>query len=167
MNDTGFPPIVGLNPKILILGSMPSQKSLEKQQYYGHPQNAFWKIMAKAFGFSENLEYYQKTKLVKENGIAIWDVIHCCTRSGSLDSSIQKDTIVENKIPELLEQFPGIQKILCNGGTSHQLFLKHFKIWSTAHPEIEIIKMPSTSPAHASLNFEQKYDVWIKTLFEN
>lgn len=164
MTDIGFPPIIGKKPKILILGSMPSQKSLEKQQYYGHPQNAFWKIMSQIFDFPLDLDYSKKTKLIEDKGVSIWDVVHSCTRPGSLDSSIKKDTVIENNIPDLVAQNPSIKIILCNGGTAHQLFQKHFKVWIKNNPNIEIIKMPSTSLAHASLNFKQKYEIWLKAI---
>ena len=164
MSDIGFPPILGSKPKVLILGSMPSQKSLSKQQYYGYPQNAFWKIMAKIFEYPEEFSYSKRTEIVIQHGIAIWDVIHSCVRPGSLDSSIQKDTVIENNIPELIEHNPSIKKILCNGGTAYQLFQKHFNSWIKNHPEIKLEKLPSTSPAHASLNFDQKLMIWSKAI---
>jgi hypoxanthine-DNA glycosylase len=166
MNDTGFSPIIGDYPRVLILGSMPSQKSLEKQEYYGHPQNAFWKIMAQLFDFSVDLNYTKRAKLVSSQGVAIWDVIHSCVRPGSLDSSIQKNTVVENKIPEFLELHSGIRNILCNGGTAYQLFQKHFKSWLSENSKVIIHKMPSTSPAHASLSFDKKFKIW-KEVIEN
>ena len=93
---TGFPPIADNNAIILILGSMPSIKSLEQQQYYAHPRNSFWFIMTTLLGDKSDLDYAERKALLLHNKIALWDVLNTCQRKGSLDSSIKNETIVVN-----------------------------------------------------------------------
>ncbi len=155
----GLPPILGEAPKILILGSMPSVASLEKQQYYGHPRNAFWRIMAQLNGFEWQPDYAANVDEVCRRGIAVWDVIGECQRPGSLDSSIVKGSEKINSIVELLSDQPGICRIGLNGGTAAQLFRRHC-LPALDHSAYEILSLPSTSPANAAMNFEQKCRRW-------
>ena len=150
---SSFPPIVDETSKILILGSIPGVKSLEKQQYYAHPQNKFWKIIFELFheDFTDN--YEERINILKKNHIALWDVIDSCERKGSLDSEIKNEEA--NQIEELLEQYPDITAIFCNGRKSYKnlqkVLGKNFKI--------PIILMPSTSPLH-TVSFEKKLEDW-------
>lgn len=152
-----FPPIISNDSKILILGSIPGVKSLEKQQYYGHPQNKFWKIIFELFNeeFTEN--YDERLNVLKKHHIALWDVIDSCERKGSLDSEIKNEEA--NQIEELLENYPNITAIFCNGGKSYKnlqkLLGKKFKI--------PIYLLPSTSPLH-TISFERKLVEWKKIL---
>jgi len=155
----GLPPIVGDTPTILILGSMPSVASLEKQQYYGHPRNAFWRLMAQLNGFEYQDDYARNVAEVSQRGIAIWDVIGECERPGSLDSAIVKGSERLNPIPALLEQYPDIQRIGLNGGTAARLF-KHHCLPVLQSEKYKIFNLPSTSPANAGQSFEQKCQQW-------
>jgi hypoxanthine-DNA glycosylase len=152
-----FPPIISNDSKILILGSIPGVKSLEKQQYYGHPQNKFWKIIFELFneGFTE--DYEERLNVLKKHHIALWDVIDSCERKGSLDSEIKNEEA--NQIEELLEDYPNIIAIFSNGGKSYKnlqkLLGKNFKI--------PIYLLPSTSPLH-TISFERKLEEWKKIL---
>jgi hypoxanthine-DNA glycosylase len=150
---SSFPPIIDKNSKILILGSIPGVKSLEKQEYYGHPQNKFWKIIFELFDEEFSEDYTEKIKILKKNHIALWDVIDSCERKGSLDSEIKNEEA--NPIFELLEKNTNIMAIFCNGGKSfknlHQILGKNFKI--------PIILLPSTSPLH-TISFEKKLEQW-------
>lgn len=150
----GFAPVIGENPRILILGSMPSVKSLDKMQYYGHPRNAFWRIQAALFEeeFTEN--YEERILRLKQHGIALWDSVGSCIRPGSLDSSITEE--IPNDIPRLLHENPTIGHIFFNGNAAEKIFRKHHK----ALIEYPSTRLPSTSPAAASLSFEQKLDQW-------
>src|SRR5690554_3614325 len=87
-HDECLPPVVGTRPRTLILGSLPGRKSLEMQQYYAHPQNAFWKIVAQLFGAPSSLPYGRRVKILTDHHIALWDVLAAAERPGSLDSSI-------------------------------------------------------------------------------
>ncbi|SEN10171.1 hypoxanthine-DNA glycosylase [Chryseobacterium taichungense] len=155
---SSFPPIIDNNSKILILGSIPGVKSLEKQQYYAHPQNKFWKIIFELFHEEFTEDYAERIGLLKRNHIALWDVIDSCERKGSLDSEIKNEEA--NQIEELLENHPNIRAIFCNGGKSfknlQKILGKNFRI--------PIYQMPSTSPLH-TVSFEKKLDEW-KSILE-
>ncbi len=154
-----FLPQINNKSKILILGSMPGIKSLEMQQYYAHPQNRFWKIMALICDCENlnNMKYEDKIKTLLSNKIALWDVIADCNRTGSLDSDIENE--IPNKIPELLEKYTGIKKICFNGSKSYIEFKKNFP---ELLKEYECLKMPSTSPANAKFSLNDLYNEWIK-----
>ena len=151
---TGFAPIAGDKPRILILGSMPSVKSLEDTQYYAHPRNAFWKIQSALFceEYAEN--YEERIARLKKHGIALWDSVHSCVRPGSLDSAITD--VIPNDIPSLLRENPSIQHIFFNGRASETIFRKHHKQLKDFPASL----LPSTSPAAAMYTFEQKLEQW-------
>jgi len=154
---SSFPPIIDKNSEILILGSIPGIKSLEKQQYYGHPQNKFWKIIFELFNEEFTEDYEKRIAVLRKYNIALWDVIDSCERKGSLDSEIKNEEA--NQIPELLEEYPNIKAIFCNGGKSYKnlqkLLGKNFRI--------PIYLLPSTSPLH-TVSFERKFEDWKKIL---
>ena len=154
-----FKPIINKDSKILILGSMPGIKSLEAAEYYAHPNNRFWKIMAVICKHPnlEKSDYKTKTEILLKNNIALWDVIKSCEREGSLDSNIQK--VMPNNISKLLKEYKNIEKICCNGATSYSLFKKHFK-----NTESKIYALPSTSPANAKYSFEKLLEEWKKSV---
>lgn len=162
---TGLVPIVGQHPSVLILGSMPSVASLEKQQYYGHPRNAFWPLLAHCLSFELEQDYSLNVEQIKQRGIAVWDVIGQCKRKGSLDSAIVKGSEVMNPIQSLLEKNPGIKVIGLNGGKAAALFKKNCLPRLSNEVNLEILALPSTSPANAGMNFEQKCVKW-QPLFE-
>ncbi|MBC8198069.1 MAG: DNA-deoxyinosine glycosylase [Candidatus Marinimicrobia bacterium] len=149
-----FSIIIGDKPKYLILGTMPGKVSLLQNQYYAHPQNSFWKILFQLFNSNFISDYSDKIKFLKENKIALWDVCQSCYRKGSLDSDIQKEN--PNKIVELIETTPSIQKIIFNGQKAEKLYFKHLKRING----INYFTMLSTSPANASYTFEQKLENW-------
>lgn len=150
---SSFPPIIDQESKILILGSVPGVKSLEKQEYYGHPQNKFWKIIFELFevDFTEN--YVEKIEILKKNKIAVWDAIDTCERKGSLDSEIRNEEA--NDIKNLLQTHPNIRAIFCNGGKSY----KNLKKILDKNSEIPVYLLPSTSPLH-TISFEKKLEDW-------
>lgn len=150
---SSFPPIIDQESKILILGSVPGVKSLEKKEYYGHPQNKFWKIIFELFevDFTEN--YVEKIEILKKNKIAVWDAIDTCERKGSLDSEIRNEEA--NDIKNLLQTHPNIRAIFCNGGKSY----KNLKKILDKNSEIPAYLLPSTSPLH-TISFEKKLEEW-------
>ena len=158
----GFAPISDNRAKILILGSMPSVKSLEQGQYYGHPRNAFWKIMATITGVSAEADYLQRCQAIKDRGIALWDVIGECIRPGSLDSDIDINSIKANALLPFKEEHPSLEIIALNGGTAYKLFKQHFLLAIPAH--IKIVKLPSTSPAY-TISIEDKIKQWHDLLY--
>ena len=151
---SSFPPIINKDSKILILGSIPGVKSLEMQQYYAHPQNKFWKIICEIFNEEFTTNYQQRIEILEKHHIALWDVIDTCERKGSLDSEIRNEEA--NKIEELLQNFPNIKAIFCNGKKSHKnlqkILGKKFRM--------PIIVLPSTSPANAGLSYFDKLKSW-------
>ena len=142
--------------KVMIVGSMPSVKSLADAQYYAHPRNSFWPILFSIFGVTPHRDYERKKALIMENRLALWDAAACCEREGSLDSNMRD--IQYNDFSALYAQCPDIHTVLCNGGTAHALFMK-----SGFAGGRQVIRMPSTSPAY-TMPHEKKLIVWKDTL---
>jgi hypoxanthine-DNA glycosylase len=163
---TGFPPIADNNAIILILGSMPSIKSLEEQQYYAHPRNSFWFIMTKLLGDKSDLDYAERKALLLHNKIALWDVLNTCQRKGSLDSSINNETIVVNDFNKFFTEHLLIRTVFFNGARAQQEYNRHvLPVLNVEFASISYQRLPSTSPAMASLNREQKLQQW-KTILQ-
>lgn len=145
-------------PVALILGSLPSVASLTEQQYYAHPHNAFWRIIEALFADGQPLTYPQRIDVLKRQRIALWDVIAHAERHGSLDSAIQADTVIPNDIVGLLAAYPSITTIYLNGGAAATLFKRHIAKQLSA--TVQVIPLPSTSPANARIGFEVKLGRW-------
>lgn len=158
----GFPPILGDNPKVLILGSMPSVRSLEKHEYYGHSRNRFWPLMLRLLaGHKEEMSYEERTALVKRRRIAIWDSIAVCRRSGSLDSDIADAR--PNPVDRLIESHPSIGWVFFNGREAESVFRQAFPS-KAQEAGLRFSCLPSTSPANAAWSFERLEDVWGEAL---
>jgi len=158
---SGFDALVSPNVKILILGSMPSKTSLDKTQYYAHPQNSFWFIMESLFSNDTKLNYLQCVKLLEENNIAVWDVLKKCVRLGSLDSAIEKNSMVANDFNAFFEHYPDIQTVFFNGAKSETEYTR--QVIPTLSPQfvhLESYRLPSTSPAMATLKPTEKLQQW-------
>ena len=140
-----IPPFFDRNSKLLILGSFPSVKSREQMFFYGHPQNRFWKVTAAVID--------QKKEFLKQNNIAVWDVIGACEIEGSADSTI-KD-VRPNDLSYILDT-ADIKKIFVNGKTAEKYFNKYTK----AVIGREAVCLPSTSPANAAWSLEKLIDAW-------
>ena len=164
---TGFPPVADRNATVLILGSMPSIKSLAAQQYYAHPQNSFWHIMTRLLGGSAAAGYNEKKMLLMKNRIALWDVLRTCQREGSLDSSIRQGTSVVNDFNTFFRQHPLIKAVFFNGSRAQQEYNKHIlPTLDAKFSALSYARLPSTSPAMASLTREQKLQAW-KAILEH
>lgn len=153
-----FGAAIGDNCHTLILGSIPGVKSLRDQQYYAHPRNAFWPIIQALYGVDINLEYSLRLQALNQKGVALWDVLQRCERHGSLDSAIQKNSMVSNAIPELLASYPSIRKIGLNGATANKAFRKEFP--QLLNRQLEIQLLPSSSPAFAAMPYDAKLAAW-------
>lgn len=147
------------NAKVLILGSIPGRESLKAQRYYAHPRNQFWKIMAALWGFAPDAPYDERLAMLRSKGIALWDVMHSCHRAGSLDASIQADTVEANDFPSFFRTHPDIRSVFFNGATAQAAFARHVLPGLKALP-LHYTRLPSTSPAHAALSFAQKLEAW-------
>ncbi len=157
----GLPPLLGPHTRVLILGSFPSVRSLELQQYYAHPQNQFWKLVFNALSVPSPIEccgssYEIRSKLLLELGLGLWDVYAACERKGSLDSAIQHAQ--PNDLASLRTRCPQLQAIAHNGGESY----KHAN--HTLQLGLPVYKLPSSSTANASWSFERKLEVWKSVL---
>lgn len=151
------PPIIDKDSAILILGSMPSVKSIEKKEYYANPANRFWNVIFSLFDGEFSSDYDKKIDFLHKNHLALFDVINSCLRNGSLDSNI-RDSVL-NDISGLIKDYPNISLIVLNGGTAAKLFEKNFK--DTVN--IPYIKLPSTSPIPRKdiRNFDDLFNRWL------
>jgi hypoxanthine-DNA glycosylase len=150
---TCFPPVVDRKTGILILGSFPGVASLQAQQYYAHPRNQFWRLLSALL--EEDfvaLPYEQRLKRLLAHRVGLWDVIGACEREGSLDTAIRNAQA--NDFEMLKTRCPALRRIAFNGKTSGR------HAGSFAEAGFETIVLPSSSPAHAAMNFEQKLALW-------
>jgi len=157
--DTGFPYSAASDARVLILGSMPSRKSLAEQQYYAHPRNVFWPIMGELLGFDITLPYDRRLHCLRESGIALWDVAHQCVRPGSLDANM-RDVQVNNFGP-FFALHPHIHTIFFNGRMAESLYRKlALPQLGDPYHSLPLCCLPSTSPAHAARPFAEKLAAW-------
>jgi hypoxanthine-DNA glycosylase len=158
---TGLPPLVSGQTRLLILGSFPGVTSLAAQQYYGHPQNHFWKILQAIWPSSPIMTVADSYKIRSEwllaRQLGLWDVYAACEREGSLDSAIRRPVV--NDFAAIQRLCPSLQAIAHNGGES----FKHSK--HTLQLGVPVYKLPSTSPANASWSFDRKLAAW-REVFE-
>jgi hypoxanthine-DNA glycosylase len=158
---TGLPPLVSSGTRLLILGSFPGVASLAAQQYYGHPQNHFWKILQAIWPSNPDSirasSYQIRSEWLLSKGLGVWDVYAACEREGSLDSNIRNAVV--NDFAGLRQTCPKLEAIAHNGGES----FKHSK--HTLLLGLPVYKLPSTSPANASWSFERKLAAW-REVFE-
>ncbi len=157
-----FAPLENAGCRILILGSMPGVESLRQQQYYAHPRNAFWPIMASLFGIGSHLPYAERCAHLVANRIALWDVMRTCQRSGSLDSAIERDSIQANNFPAFFRSHRHLNAVFFNGAAAEQTFQRKV---ARQHADADWlpetrIRLPSTSPANARLAVDDKIHHW-------
>jgi double-stranded uracil-DNA glycosylase len=159
MNEChSFSASLNQNCHILILGSMPGEASLQKQQYYAHPQNRFWPMICSILGNSKVPVFYdERLQLLLKHNIGLWDSLAFCERSGSLDSAIKHEQA--NDFPSLFKNYPQIKKICFNGTKAFQAFKKHHKEL-LQDTQKEFITLPSTSPANARWQMPKLMEVW-------
>jgi len=155
----GFPPVIDSDIRVLILGSFPSPASLAKKQYYGHPQNHFWKLMGAVLGEPlYDMAYTQRLSALLKHGIGLWDVLHQCERAGALDSSIR--SAVQNDFRKVTRKASGLKRVCFNGTTAGR-FGPVF-----ADAGYDTLVLPSSSPAY-TLQFEAKLKAWRSVLADD
>ncbi len=160
-----FPPVAAADARILILGSLPGAESLRRQQYYAKLQNRFWWIMGEIYGAYPALPYEERLGILRQAGVALWDVCHSAVRMGSLDSNIRAETVVPNAIGAFLDHHWQIRLLAFNGSEAEKLFdLKCLPTLSAAHAQLPRTRLPSTSPAHAAMRPDTKLSIWRETL---
>ena len=142
---------------MLILGSFPSTASLTAQQYYAHPQNQFWRVLGAVVGQPlRDMDYPARIAAVQAAGFGIWDIYASCARAGSLDSAI-RDAVV-NDLAALQESAPALRRICFNGRTAAR------RVREVEALGYQAVVLPSTSPAHAGMRFEEKLARWLEAL---
>jgi len=145
---------------------MPSRESLAQRRYYAHSRNSFWPIVSSLLNFTDN-NYRKNTDLLTQNGVAVWDVLKTCFRTGSLDSDIDDSTIVANDFQQFFRHHPNISRVFFNGAKAESVYLKHvLPKLDGAAARLKLHRLPSTSPAHASMSLEQKKNAWREILVE-
>lgn len=149
----GLPPCVGENPKVLILGTMPGDRSLKEQRYYCNPNNAFWRIMFTLFPKSSE-QGMSNEEFIKSKGIALWDCISCGERAGSLDSGFNEATLIGNNIQSFLDEHPSIGWIILNGKTTTQRYFNQFCHVTSS------IKVKALCSTASYSSFEEKLNEW-------
>jgi hypoxanthine-DNA glycosylase len=162
-SKTAFPPIVDKHCTLLILGTMPGERSIQLQQYYGHKSNQFWKIMFALFNKPVSEDYDEKKQLLLDNHIALWDVLSHCEGQGSADHHIVNE--VANDFASFYKKYPGIKTVVFDSSHAEKFYLRHVG----KSPEKTYIRVPSPSSAHAGKSLFQKIEEWrvILQLMEN
>lgn len=153
-----FAPVADSRSRMLILGSMPGKASLRKHQYYGHPQNAFWRLMCVLLKEPFADDYETRVNMLLRRGIALWDVIQSCRRQSSLDADIRNAVV--NDFSSFFKQHPAIRHVFFNGQMAHNTFARHVGF---DFDGIKFHRLGSTSPAHA-IPFEKRVEDWYKLL---
>lgn len=150
---SGFPPVIDTHARVLVLGSFPSAASLAAGQYYAHPRNQFWRVLGAVIEQPlKEMPYPARLTAVEAAGIGIWDIYASCARAGSLDSAIRDAT--ENDFAGLRKSAPALRRICFNGRTAARR-LREMEVLG-----YEVVVLPSTSPAHAGMSFEDKLAAW-------
>ena len=161
IRKSGLPPVVGPDPRILVLGSFPSALSLEKQEYYANPRNQFFTIIEDLFSIKKDSPYQERISALMERHIALWDVIQSCNRPGSSDTRIRN--ALPNDLMTFFNEHPGIRIVALNGRKAGQYSPIVRKAWNPARA-VEIVILPSTSPANARYSLGEKTLQWRRIL---
>jgi TDG/mug DNA glycosylase family protein len=160
---SGLPAVAARNTRVLILGSMPGAASLAARRYYAHPRNQFWSIVGTVTGAAAELPYGRRIAALRGAGIALWDVIASCHRQGSLDTAIDRASLRVNDFAGFFRRHPAVESVLFNGATAEALFRR--LVLPALGPRLpELLRLPSTSPAHAGLSHERKLVLWRRAL---
>lgn len=179
---TGFPLVARPDARVLILGTLPSTRSLEAGEYYAHPRNAFWPIVERLLGQAvgpeieseshadaasanltttrrtAGLRYATRTALLLQARVALWDVLRAADRPGSLDANIKGAAAID--FAGFFAAHPAVHTVCFNGATARSLWERHVAPKLSAHPVLSLVTLPSTSPANAAMSFEDKLAAW-------
>ena len=150
-----FPPVVGPDCRLLVLGSLPGNASLAAGRYYAHPRNLFWHLIGHAIGADLHaLGYAQRLSVLLQHRVGLWDTIGSATRPGSLDSAIRD--VQANELAALVAQLPDLRAIAFNGARSAQIGRKLL-----GESGLELVSLPSSSPAFAAMPLSEKEQLWL------
>jgi double-stranded uracil-DNA glycosylase len=153
-----FAPIADRDARVLILGSMPGRASLQAGQYYAHRQNAFWRIAARLLDFDPGAPYRARARALRAARVALWDVLHSCVRQGSLDTMIRRDSETANDFRTFFRDHPKITRVFFNGAKAEASFRRH--VLPEIGAPLRYQRLPSTSPANASVPYARKLAAW-------
>jgi len=154
VRKASFPPVVVTGTRVLVLGSLPGEKSLAVQRYYAHPQNRFWHLIGEVIGMElEPLDYEERLETLLAAKVGLWDTVASANRTGSLDASIREAE--HNPLAELAASLPELRAVGFNGKTSARIGMPQL-----AHTDLALIPLPSSSPAHASMRLGEKEKLW-------
>jgi TDG/mug DNA glycosylase family protein len=156
----GFAPIADASCRVLVLGSMPGKASLGAEEYYAHPGNLFWRLMEVLFGLDASASYAARTRGLVEHGVALWDTVDSCVRESSLDSDIEESSIVVNDFGDFYRAHPRIRTVCFNGAKSEQTYRKRVLPELGDPDACAYHRLPSTSPANASIPYPRKLESW-------
>ena len=161
MDSRGFAALARGDARVLVLGSLPGAESLRQRRYYAQPRNAFWPIMGALFGAGPERPYQARVLRLLARRVAVWDVCERAYRTGSLDTSIVRDSIVVNDFASFFERHRRVALLCFNGATAEALYRRFMLPGLGARAaRIPALRLPSTSPAHAALPFAAKLDAW-------
>lgn len=160
MIQCSFSPIEDQEIEVLVLGSFPSVKSLQDQEYYAFPRNRFWQVVAGLTQSALLTDYTQKKAHLLRNHIGVWDVAHQAVRKGSADVNIRE--VVPHPIEAFLREHPKVRLIAFNGRKSEELFYRFFK----PQEGMRYVALPSTSPANAAYSLVRLLEAWSVLLGE-
>lgn len=151
----GFAPVAGAGARVLVLGSMPGVASLRQGRYYAHPRNAFWPLMGALLGQPDlaGRSYAERLDALRHHHVALWDAVAACRREGSLDTAIE--AAEPSELAALVARLPKLRAIACNGALAHRQTLL-----ALGKPSLPVLRLPSTSPAHAGLRLTDKIAAW-------
>ena len=150
-----FPPLIDKRSQILILGSMPGVESIQRQQYYAHSRNQFWKIIYNIFSVKLEEDYEQKLEFLKQKRIALWDVIASCNREGRLEANIKEE--MANDFSNLFQEYTTLKAVFFNGAKAYDTYKK--LVGMRLDTKIDFVKLTSTSPANTK-KFAEKFNEW-------
>ncbi len=153
-----FPPIADENSRILILGTMPGERSLKLNEYYAHKRNQFWQLVFNLFQRPLTDDYAAKRNLLLEKGVALWDVLLHCEGKGAADSAIKNE--VPNDFSSFYAKHPGIKQVFFSSGKAQAFYRKYI----TGFSDLSYDKLPSPSPMNTWKTFEEKLAEWQKIL---
>ncbi|MCB1869442.1 MAG: DNA-deoxyinosine glycosylase [Gammaproteobacteria bacterium] len=157
----GFPPVSSPDAELLILGSMPGKASLRANQYYAYPRNAFWPLMESIYRVDRCLVYEDRCRQLLKHKVAVWDVLKKCIRKSSLDSDIVGTSVIVNDFEGFYATHRHIRNVYFNGAMAEKSYRQYVLPSLPDHMTgIPLVRLPSTSPAHAALSFEQKLAKW-------
>jgi double-stranded uracil-DNA glycosylase len=154
MAKRSFPPVIEANARLLVLGTLPGEESLRRQEYYAHPRNLFWPILFALFDGAAATDYAARLAFAKAHRVALWDVCASGERQASADATIRREE--PNPIEMLLDAHPSIVAVAFNGTGARRLYDRHFR----RRQALAYLALPSTSPAYAGLDFAAKLARW-------